>query len=209
MIQEQKSERLSRILSDLEREGWCHLPGFLDQAETAVLASQAMASWQDGAFEQAAVGHGAARQLRPEIRSDYIHWVDPAAATGALGDYLNFLEELRLGANQSFFLGLFDYEGHFALYPAGSFYAAHLDNFRNQSRRMLTCLLYLNHDWVPEHGGVLRLYTQWEPEAERAFVDIEPRGGTLVVFAAERFYHEVLPAHSERLSLTGWLCRRD
>ena len=34
--------------------------------------------------------------------------------------------------------------------------------------------------------------------------DVLPEGGTLVCFLSQRFWHEVLPARRERLSLTGW-----
>ena len=35
-------------------------------------------------------------------------------------------------------------------------------------------------------------------------LDIFPVGGTLVAFLSARYWHEVLPATRERLSLTGW-----
>ena len=39
-------------------------------------------------------------------------------------------------------------------------------------------------------------------------IDVQPLGGTLVCFLAERFEHEVLPARRERLSVTGWFRAR-
>ena len=84
----------------------------------------------------------------------------------------------------------------------------------------MTFILYLNENWQAEQGGQLRLYTDATAENEgnvegdlqqgrQDYVDIEPQGGTLVLFLSERFYHEVLPATRERLSLTGWLRRRE
>jgi SM-20-related protein len=40
-------------------------------------------------------------------------------------------------------------------------------------------------------------------------MDVLPQGGRLLTFLSERFEHEVLPAHRERISLTGWFRRRD
>lgn len=65
---------------------------------------------------------------------------------------------MRQRINQSLMLGLFGFESHFALYPTGSFYRRHLDQFQGASHRTVSCITYLNDDWLPEHGGALRLY---------------------------------------------------
>jgi SM-20-related protein len=65
-------------------------------------------------------------------------------------------------------------------------------------------ILYLNEDWRRDDGGLLRFW----PEENAEALDIVPVGGTLVTFLSDRFWHEVLPARRERLSLTGWFRRR-
>jgi SM-20-related protein len=140
------------------------------------------------------------------VRGDRIAWIEPQTAGPAVLDYLERLEGLREVLNREFFLGLFDFEGHLASYPAGSFYRRHLDQFRGVERRTLSCILYLNQDWEPRDRGHLRIYT--DPADPRAYEDIAPLGGTLVTFLSARFEHEVLPARRDRLSLTGWLRRR-
>lgn len=72
--------------------------------------------------------------------------------------------------------------------------------------RTLTAILYLNPDWQGADGGSLRLYT--DPGRPDRYVEIAPRGGTLVAFLSARFEHEVMPAARERLSLACWLRRR-
>jgi SM-20-related protein len=104
------------------------------------------------------------------------------------------------------YLGLFNFEGHLARYPAGAFYRRHLDQFRGVELRALTCILYLNPDWQPADGGILRIFT--DPGRPEHAEEVAPRGGTLVTFLSARFEHEVRPAARERLSLTGWFKRR-
>ncbi|MNJ70885.1 hypothetical protein D3C77_673740 [compost metagenome] len=67
----------------------------------------------------------------------------------------------------------------------------------------MTAVLYLNPDWQPDHGGALRLYL-----ADGESLDVAPEAGTLVVFMAGEFPHEVLPTQVDRLSVTGWFRRR-
>merc|ERR1712070_1343591 len=49
-----------------------------------------------------------------------------------------------------------------AIYPGNSRarYHPHIDNDRGHIHRVLTAIVYLNEDWVPSHGGVLRLFNE-------------------------------------------------
>jgi SM-20-related protein len=105
--------------------------------------------------------------------------------------------------NRDLMTGLADFEGHFAVFPAGAGYARHFDRLHGSDLRAISAALYLNDAWRPEDGGQLRLYTGGGRSE-----DILPIGGRLVVFVSERFEHEVLPATRERMSFTGWFRRR-
>ena len=98
---------------------------------------------------------------------------------------------------------MFTFEAHYAIYPRGGFYRRHRDRFHDDDARVLSCVLYLNEGWSPEHGGALRLHLDGNESR-----DVLPAGGTLACFLSERFEHEVLPATRERLALTGWFRRR-
>lgn len=191
------------IVAGLAGPGWCVLPGFLTAAETALLRSECRAAHASGGFQAAGVGKGSARR-HPEIRGDSIRWVDENTPGAMLQTVLGRFEALRLEVNRSLFLGLFDSELHFAVYPPAAGYRRHLDRFRDDDRRTLTVILYLNEDWRDEDGGQLRFW----PAADAEPLDIAPAGGTLVAFLSARFWHEVLPTRRERLSLTGWFRRR-
>src|SRR5690606_36781618 len=109
-----------------------------------------------------------------------IHWVE--ASLGApVADYLARMESLRLAANRSLKLGLFDYEAHFARYSQGDFYVTHRDAFAGRSNRRLTSVFYLNNDWQPDAGGILRVYDG----SEQFLMDVPARSGRLVLFLSE------------------------
>ncbi|HZF23121.1 MAG TPA: 2OG-Fe(II) oxygenase, partial [Burkholderiales bacterium] len=131
---------------------------------------------------------------------------DLADATAPQRRCLAHFETLRLALNRELQLGLLEFECHFSRYAQGAFYRKHLDQFRGDRRRRLSCALYLNENWGREDGGELRLYLD-AGEAGK-FKDVLPVGGTLVLFLSERFAHEVLPGKRERLSLAGWFKTR-
>ena len=108
--------------------------------------------------------------------------------------------------SRSLYLGLTEIESHFTIYPPGAFYRKHLDRFRGSEQRQVSSILYLNQGWSPEHGGQLRLYLDEANDA--TYLDIEPTGGTLVLFLSGRFWPAVLPATRPRMSLTGWFRTR-
>jgi SM-20-related protein len=189
------------IADELAQQRWSIASDFLEAGAWRALAEHALGAWRAGELRPAAVGRGADRALRPEIRGDRIAWIDPARCAPEVSSYLIRMEALRLELNRDF-LGLLDFESHFAVYPAGERYALHADRFARDARRVLSTVLYLNAGWTPADGGALRLH----PEGA-APVDVLPLGGTLVVFASD-LAHEVLPARRVRLSLAGWFRRR-
>lgn len=140
------------------------------------------------------------------MRTDRVHWLDPGDCSSAQRRYLNAIEELRQAVNRILFLGLFELEGHLAIYPPGGYYRKHLDRFRGVELRTLSCIFYLNADWSKDDGGLLRIYT--DPVDASHYEEILPLGGRLVTFLSARFPHEVMPARRDRISITGWLKRR-
>ena len=145
-------------------------------------------------------------RLAHEERGDQIQWLEPESASDAQRDALARFDALRLGLNRELQLGLFEFECHFARYPPGAGYRPHRDQHRGSDARVLSCVLYLNRDWKAEDEGQLRLYM--DKPASGEYSDVPPEGGTLACFLSDRFWHEVLPARRERLSLTGWFRRR-
>lgn len=190
------------IIADLAEQGWSLQERFLPETLTRALAEECRQREQRGELAPAGVGRAEQLAVREGIRGDRIQWLEPGQSA-ASDAYLTLLDELRQALNQAFFLGLEEFECHFALYPPGAFYQTHLDRFRDDDSRTVTAVAYLNHDWQPAHGGAMRMHL-----ADRPALDIPPLAGHLVVFLSADIPHEVLPTHSERLAVTGWFRRR-
>jgi SM-20-related protein len=192
------------IADEVAAQGYAVACQFLCAAEVSALAQDLRSLEQSGEMREAGIGKDA--EISNAMRGDFIHWLNETAVTPAQQIYLQRLEHLRLALNQTLYLGLFEFEGHFASYPSGAFYRKHLDQFQHDSQRALSCILYLNDSWQEEDGGQLRIYLG--DQGESPYLDIQPEGGTLVTFLSSRFWHEVLPANRERLSITGWFRTR-
>jgi SM-20-related protein len=198
-------DTVDTLVDALAYSGWVVQPGFLSPEEVADLRAEAEQRRIAGNFHRASVGRGEQSQVRGEIRGDHIHWLDEAHAGPASSQALARLETYRQALNRGLYLGLEDLEAHFAVYPPGAGYQRHLDRFRDDDRRTVTVILYLNPpDWGDQDGGHLLFW----PVIDAPPMVIPPLGGTLVTFLSERFWHEVTPAQRDRYSLTGWYRRR-
>jgi SM-20-related protein len=187
------------IADDLASYGFAIADQFLSQTEVQAILS--LEDFKIGAeyFKKAGIGKQQQHQINESIRGDYIRWLDKQNAAPELSIYLTRLEELVQYLNSSLFLSLKDYEIHMTVYPVGSFYKRHLDQFKKDDHRKLSIICYLNQHWKEENGGHLRIY---RPEGP---LEILPISGRLVCFRSDQLEHEVLPATRERLSLTGWI----
>jgi len=147
-------------------------------------------------FTAAGIGRQQRQQLNTRVRTDKTLWF--STQNDAQAEYLALMDDLRTIINQTFYLGLFDYECHFAKYEQGDFYKKHLDAFKGRSNRVFSSVCYLNS---VEEAGELIIY---EKETNRVLEKILPKKSTLVLFESERFPHEVLAAQSTRYSIAGW-----
>ncbi|MDX1296779.1 MAG: 2OG-Fe(II) oxygenase [Pseudomonas sp.] len=196
------SARVACIIDDLAERGWSLQTHFIVPTLTLELAEECRKRAAAGLLVQAGVGRSAQAVINEGLRGDHIQWLEPGQSA-ACDQYLAVMDELRGALNQALYLGLEDFESHFALYPPGAYYKRHLDRFRDDDRRAVSVVFYLNEAWQAEQGGALRLHL-----ADGSLHDVLPQAGSLLVFLSADMPHEVLPATRERLSLTGWLRRR-
>jgi SM-20-related protein len=187
------------IADGLAEHGYAVADQFLSQQEVDSILS--LDEFREGTihFKKAGIGKQQNKQINEAIRGDYIQWIDSATSPAPLKTYLDRLKNLIEHLNQSLFLSMKDCEVHMTVYPPGSYYKRHLDQFKKDDHRKLSVICYLNNDWKEENGGQLRMYL---PEGHQ---DILPLAGKLVCFRSDQIEHEVLPANRERLSLTGWI----
>ena len=196
-------DTIARVVDTIATQGYAIAANFLDPATVAALRANALRFERASSLVPAAVGRGADRIERAAIRGDRIRWLEEATDDSGERSLRDALEALRLAANRELQLGLFAFEGLYAIYPAGAGYARHLDRFRDDNARVLSIVLYLNDRWSDEDGGMLRLHVTRDRS-----IDAIPQAGTLVAFLSDRFVHEVLPARRERFSIAGWFRRR-
>ena len=202
MLDLSSPEALSEVVDALAGKGWTVTRGLLSDSTVAALREECLAAHRQGGFHVAGIGRGGNFAVKEGIRSDEVMWLDANNASLAQQQYFLRLHALQQEINQGLFLGLFEFEGHFAIYDEGAYYKKHLDAFRGDKGRVVTVVYYLNPDWQHGDGGELRLYL--DEAGETDFVDIEPVAGTAVIFLSERFWHEVLPSCKDRVSITGW-----
>jgi SM-20-related protein len=187
------------IADGLAEHGYAVADQFLSQQEVDSILSLDEFKAGITQFKKAGIGKQQDRQINEAIRGDYIQWLDKNSSPAPLKLYLDRLGKLIEYLNQSLFLSMKDYEVHMTVYPAGSFYKRHLDQFKKDDHRKLSVICYLNNSWTEENGGQLRMYL---PDGHRDFL---PIAGRLICFRSDQLEHEVLVANRERLSLTGWI----
>lgn len=185
----------------LHQRGWWHGPDTVDPMLVDALCDELEALIDADRLHRAGIGRELDFQIDRDIRRDRIFWLN--LARPAQARFLAQMERLRITLNQELFLGLFEFEGHFAHYPAGGFYRRHLDSFRGAANRIVSMVTYLNRDWREGDGGELAIYAE-DADQDRIEATIHPRAGTMVLFLSEEVPHEVLPAHTDRISIAGW-----
>ncbi|QMW01821.1 2OG-Fe(II) oxygenase [Spirosoma foliorum] len=192
------------IIDGILTDGYGVTDNFLSPGEITALANRLHERRSAGQFRAAGIGNQSVI-VENAIRGDEILWIDEATATPEEAAFLQRIAEFIQYVNQTCYLGLREFEFHYALYPAGTFYKRHLDQFRSDSRRKLSVICYLNTDWQETDGGQLAIYLPDQTGESEQQQKITPIGGRLVCFESGRLEHEVLPATRERLSITGWL----
>jgi SM-20-related protein len=186
------------IAEQLGDKGLCICPDFISKSmcnDTRKDLDQVQAS---GGFHRAGVGLGDENQIENSVRSDETYWLERNSENLAQTAIWNEIDLLKQAFNRTLYLGLNDFEGHYAAYPEGGFYKRHLDCFHHNNDRVVTMIIYLNKNWIEADGGKLRIFNK------DTFQDIRPLGGTMVCFMSRETEHEVLLSHSARHSFAGW-----
>ncbi|KGY07826.1 MULTISPECIES: 2OG-Fe(II) oxygenase [Vibrio] len=185
---------MNPLIDALFTQGYYVWDDFLSAQEVSELKECIPENWK-----KARIGRNEEVTRESSIRSDKIQWLTPSMGT-PVANYLSKMEQIRLEANRHFFLGLFEYEAHFAKYEKGDFYQKHLDCFQGNENRRLTTVFYMNDEWSEEDAGELVVYDL----DDNPLMTLPPKSGRLFVFLSEQFPHEVLPTNTERFSIAGW-----
>lgn len=170
----------------------------MDSELTQSILSDLQELKASGQFSRAGTGQRAAHEVRNLIRRDEICWLEESQANPVQQQLWETINALKQAFNRVLYMGLRDFEGHYASYPEGGFYTKHVDSFQHDPARVVSLILYLNQGWQAKDGGHLRVHH------EGTVTDIEPTAGKLVCFLSHELEHEVLLNHETRLSFSGW-----
>ncbi|KTD22101.1 2OG-Fe(II) oxygenase [Legionella lansingensis] len=191
-----------QIVDDIYEQGFYISDNFLNPHDFQNLAATAMSLYSNEQFKTAKIGRQQAATLNGEIRQDEIYWLE-RSKDQAINTYLNKMDEIAKILNHSLFLGLFDFESHFAIYQPGSFYKKHIDQFTSTNDRRISCVYYLNETWEEAYGGELKLYDK----NENLLSSILPVGNRFICFQSD-LPHEVCTTQQTRYSIAGWMKAR-
>lgn len=223
-------------IQTLSNNGYVVIPNFLPQNLVDELRGDITTLRSNSAFKQAKIGQDSTNELNTNIRiaeTCFLGRNRPELASISSAGGVNSVRDRSSGlydildqlcdslselawADSQVSLDKSLSELLYAYYPTGGFYRRHRDAIANSASvlRKYSLLLYLNKDdWDPAtDAGQLRIHLDGGGDecpsgVEPTFVDVDPLGGTLVLFKSEMVPHEVLNTNSERFALVGWYNR--
>ncbi|MCC8425890.1 2OG-Fe(II) oxygenase [Mucilaginibacter sp. UR6-11] len=150
-------------------------------------------------FKQAGTGNGTDALHDSKVRGDMIYWLDRRHNNKHENAFFDLMDGFVLYLNNTCYTSITGYEFHYTLYPKGSFYKKHLDQFKNNDSRKYSMIIYLNTGWLQADGGELCIHHKDGPQ------NISPEDGKSVFFKSGELVHEVLCTNKPRMSITGWL----
>ena len=219
-------------LSSLSEKGYVVIDNFLPRDLVDDLRDDILNLRRGGAFKEAKIGQDSTNELNKNIRiaeTCFLGRNRPELLklgensirdrSGGLYDILDNLCDSLSDLSMKDAATPLDRslnELLYAYYPEGGFYRRHRDAIPNSASvlRKYSLLLYLNRDgWSPDKdAGQLRMHLdgggdECPPGVQPNYIDVDPLGGTLVLFKSEAIPHEVLDTMSERFALVGWFNR--
>lgn len=220
-------------IDTLSQKGYVIIPNFLPRDLVDELRDDILRLRSGGAFREAKIGQDSTNNLNKSIRIAETCFIgrnrpELERITGndsirdrasglydvldglcvSLADLCSKESEARIDNSLTELL--------YVYYPSGGFYRRHRDAIPNSASvlRKYSLLLYLNKEgWSPQtDAGQLRIHLDGGgdelPDGIKPnFIDVDPFGGTLVLFKSELIPHEVLDTNSERFALVGWYNR--
>lgn len=172
--------------------------GFLTDLLAANLRDNINTLHLTNQLSSAGIGNKVADQ-NSLIRNDKIYWLDRIHNNVHENLFFDLMDAFVKYLNETRYTGITGYEFHYTLYEKGNFYLKHLDQFKNNTSRKYSMIIYLNTAWKNGDGGELCVHHANHLQL------ISPINGKSVFFKSNELLHEVLINHQTRMSITGWL----
>ncbi|MCB0760545.1 MAG: 2OG-Fe(II) oxygenase [Flavobacteriales bacterium] len=189
-------ERWLLWVEELAENDYVIIDDFLDEELFRKIMAHCSRHLPD--FTQAGIGSLGDFTIQEGIRGDRTYWLERSRDID-LRAFWDLVDEAIHIMNRYCYLSISDSEFHLAHYPKGSFYDRHLDQFAGRNNRMISMVIYLNELWQPGDGGELEIFRDDDS------VIVEPLAKRCALFKSADVPHQVLMAHKNRFSLTGWL----
>ena len=175
--------------------------GFLSKSLSMGLHQNILQLQKDEMMAFAGIGNEEVKDSNQKMRGDKIYWMDKKNTNIYEQEFLAQVEDFIDYLNRTCYTGINGYEFHYAVYEEGRSYKRHKDQFKNDNNRKYSLVNYLNENWLEEDGGQLLVYQNDTVQK------ILPQSQTAVFFKSDEMEHEVVLAHRNRMSITGWLKR--
>lgn len=172
---------------------------FITDALAINLKNNLTQLYQQNQLQLAGIGNNAVAIQNKLMRSDVIYWLDRKHNDPFENEFFDLMDGFVSHLNETCYTGITNYEFHYTLYETGSFYRKHIDQFRNDTGRKFSMIIYLNSNWQQGDGGSLCIHQNNTAQ------NIAPINGRSVFFKSSEMEHEVLVTHKPRMSITGWL----
>ena len=207
----------SSNLDKLSSQGYVIIDNFISEDLQKALRDDVQRLRKASEFATAKIGQDSTNALNTDIRVAETCFLGPSKLQNqpspAREQMYAVLDQVRADLpNQPLDKNLS--ELLYAYYPQGGFYRRHRDAIAGSAStlRKYSLLLYLNQNWKEEDGGKLRMHFDSGgdelPAGETPnFQDVDPKGGTLVLFESDKVPHEVLDTNAERVAVVGWYNR--
>ena len=174
---------------------------FLNDDLCEHLKNNLMSLNEEKHMQNAGIGNDNLKNHNDLIRRDSIYWLDKKHNNPYENEFLEKMDNLVIYLNQTCYTNIKSHEFHYSLFESGDFYRKHLDQFKDDSSRQFSIIIYLNPNWEAKDGGELLVYQVNNNQA------ISPTQGKTVFFKSSELEHEVLVTQQPRMSITGWLKR--
>ncbi|MEZ5018093.1 MAG: 2OG-Fe(II) oxygenase [Flavipsychrobacter sp.] len=193
-------ERFEELIDGYAQNGVGVSRHFLPQDLAMSLRQNLESLYLNGQTVLAGVGDANNRVVATAIRRDKIFWIEPDTTNISELQFIAIVEDFVAHLNATCYTGINAYEFHYAVYEEGSYYKRHKDQFKTNSARKFSFVIYLNENWEECNGGQLVLYSNNGVEQSEL-----PTNRKAVFFRSDDLEHEVLPVNKKRLSIVGWL----
>jgi SM-20-related protein len=131
---------------------------FLDDKLSNNLKVNLLELYQQQLMVEAGTGNEGKWVQDKAVRSDSIYWLDRMNGNQHENLFFDIIEDFIKHLNMTCYTGITGCEFHYSMYPIGSFYLKHLDQFQDNSNRQYSLISYLNTDWQESDGGQLKIH---------------------------------------------------